>query len=242
MIQELKCSFHTVATNDTQYKEGTFMKAGTKYKLNKKGGKAVFPRMDNAKLKDKKRKLAVDHRSGTRVTLPSAKSPFLPRTNTHHCYSHSTQCNVVVNLIVCHVTQFWYLSTVGHLHHEYHAALDDEHKIVRERDCDEDNVDLMHVMYSVGTSPANIGKFMEEVRKKKGQSGRFLTKSLRNASDKHNDTLTFLKGIDKHWSAAKKSVLICQRKFRFLDLFSFAYPSHTHITFSPDMVFHMWLS
>ena len=29
-IQELNCSFHTVATNDIEYKDGTFMKAGTK--------------------------------------------------------------------------------------------------------------------------------------------------------------------------------------------------------------------
>jgi hypothetical protein len=53
-IQELNCSFHTVATKDIEYKEGTFMKAGTKYKENKRLGKAVFPRMENAKLKDKK--------------------------------------------------------------------------------------------------------------------------------------------------------------------------------------------
>ena len=206
MIQELNCSFRTVATNDTQYKEGTFMKAGTKYEPNKRRGKAVFPRMDTAKLKDKKRKLAVDHRCGTRVTLPGVKSPFLPRTNTHHCYSHSTQCNVVVNLIFSHVTQFWYLSTIGNLHHKYHAALDDEHKTVSERDCDKDNVDLMHVMYSVGTSPAAIGRIMEEVRKRKGQSGMFVPKNLRHAANKHNNTLDYLKGIDKHWSTAKKLI------------------------------------
>ena len=111
-----------------------------------------------------------------------------------------------MNLILSHVTQFWYLSTVGHLHHEYHAALDDEHKTVSERDCDADDVDLMHVMYSVGTSPAAIGKIMEEVRKRKGQSSSFLTKTLQHAADKHNNTLDFLKGIDKHWSTAKKII------------------------------------
>jgi hypothetical protein len=111
-----------------------------------------------------------------------------------------------VNLLFSHVTKCWYLSTVGHLHHRCHAALDDEHKTVSERDCDEDDVDLMHVMYSVGTSSAAIGRIMDEVRKRKAQSGNFLAKTLRNAAVKHNNTLDFLQGIDKHWSTAKKTI------------------------------------
>ena len=42
-IQELICSFHSAATNNTEYKDGTFMKAGTKYELNKVKGKDIFP-------------------------------------------------------------------------------------------------------------------------------------------------------------------------------------------------------
>ena len=206
LVQELNCSFHTIASQDIEYKKGTFMKAGTKYEQNKRLGKNVFPRMDNAKLKDKKRKNAVDHRSGRRVTLPGVKTPYLPRTNTHHCYSHSTQCNVVVNLLFSHVTNCWYLSTVGLLRHRFHAALDDEHQTVRVRDCDDADVDLMHVMHSVGTAPSEIGKIMDEVRKRKGQSGNFQTTTLAAAAIKHNNTLDYLKGIDKHWSTAKKVI------------------------------------
>ena len=64
----------------------------------------------------------------------------------------------------------------------------------------------MEVMYSVGTSPAAIGRIMEEVRKRKGQSGMFVPKNLRHAANKHNNTLDYLKGIDKHWSTAKKLI------------------------------------
>jgi len=180
------------------------MKAGTKFELNKVKSNDLFSRMDNTKLKHKKRKLAVDNRNGTHVIMAGAKAPPKRRTHTHRCYGHDTQCNVLVTLIICHTTRCWYLSTIGNLRHKYHAALDEEHRIVRERDCDEEDIDLMHVMYSVGTPPAHIGKIMEEVRKKKGQRGRFINKNIRNASDKHDDTMNFLKGVDKKWSTAKK--------------------------------------
>ena len=119
---------------------------------------------------------------------------------------HAHQCKVFVNLLLSHKTGYWYLSTLGHLRHEYHTCLADECKSVRERDCDPEDVDLMHVMYSVDTPPATIAKIMEEVRRKKGQTGQFLTKNIRNASSKHKSTMDHLKGIDKHWTTAKKVI------------------------------------
>ena len=77
---------------------------------------------------------------------------------------------------------------------------------MRERDCDPEDVDLMHVMYSVDTPPATIAKIMAEVRRKKGQTGQFLTKNIQNASSKHKSTMDHLKGIDKHWTTAKNVI------------------------------------
>ena len=127
-IQELICSFHAVNSHKTVYKDNTCMKLGTKYETNKVQGKNIFRRMDNPKLKDKKRKLAVDNRSRKRVVSSGAAQPLPKRcTYTHKCRSKNTQCKVVINLIMFHVTNHWYLSTVGDLHHKFHAALDEEH-------------------------------------------------------------------------------------------------------------------
>ena len=41
-IQELTCSFHSLAQNETEYKADTFMKAGTKFELNKVKSNNLF--------------------------------------------------------------------------------------------------------------------------------------------------------------------------------------------------------
>ena len=78
---------------------------------------------------------------------------------THTCRSNN-QCQVVINLITSYVINHLYLSTVGDLHHEFHTALDEEHQTITERDCDKEDIDLMHVMYSVDNSPATIAKIV----------------------------------------------------------------------------------
>ena len=102
--------------------------------------------MDNMKLKDKKRKLAVENCSGTRVVSSGAVQP-LPkrRTHTHKCRSKNTQYEVVINLIMFHVTNHRYLSTVGELPHKLHTALDEEHQTITEKDCDEEDIGLMGI-------------------------------------------------------------------------------------------------
>ena len=181
------------------------MKLGTKYETNKVQGKDIFRRIDNPKLKDKNRKVAVDNCSGKcAVSSGAAQPPPKPRTHTHKCCSKNTQCEVVINLILSHVTNHWYLATVGDLHHKFHTALNEEHQIITENNCDKEDIDLMHVMYSVDTPPATIAKIMSKVRRKKGQSGQFLTKTLKNASVKHDTTIAHLKGINKNWTTAKK--------------------------------------
>ena len=90
----------------------------------------------------------------------SAGSPKTSYTHKHTCHSKNTQCEVVINLIMSHVTNHWYLSTVEDLHHKFHTALDEEHQTITEKDCDEEDIDLMHVMYSVDNSPATIAKIV----------------------------------------------------------------------------------
>ena len=180
------------------------MKAGTKYETNKVTGTDIFPRMDNRKLKNKP---AVDCRSAKRVLVSGAKKPPPKRrTHTISCHSNHTQCQVGINLLMSHITNHWYLSAVGILGHEFHTSLDAEHQHLSERDCDKEDVDLMQVMYSVDIPPATIAKIMSEVRRKKGQSGYFISKTLRNASIKHENTMAHLDGFDKDWKTAEKLI------------------------------------
>ena len=60
---------------------------------------------------------------------------------------------------------------------------------------------------------ATIARIMEEVRKKKEQSGVFLSKNIQNAATKHRETMDCFRGINKHWSSAKNSLPTSLRKF-----------------------------
>ena len=156
------------------------MKAGTKYETNKrKGDNIIFPRMDNPELKNKQRKPTVGCRSGKRVLVSGTKKPP-PKRHTHtiSCHSNHIQCQVVINLIISHATNHWYLSAVGNLGREFHTSLDGEHQHLSKRDCEKEDVDLMQVVYSVDTPPATIAKIMSVVRRKKGhQTGYFISKT-----------------------------------------------------------------
>ena len=81
-IQELIWSFHAANSHKTVYKNNTFMKLGTKYETNKVQGKDIFRRMDNPKLKDKKRKLALDNCSG-KLVVSSGAAQAPPKRRTH---------------------------------------------------------------------------------------------------------------------------------------------------------------
>ena len=80
------------------------------------------------------------------MLLHLGQSHVIYRVHTHHCHSHSLQCKVYVTLLLSHKTGYQYLSSVGELHREYHTELDEVHKIVTEKDCDKDDVTLMHIM------------------------------------------------------------------------------------------------
>ena len=136
--------------------------------------------MDNSKLKDKKHKLVVDNCSGKRDLAPGAKPPAKRRTPTHQCHSNETQFQVLINLIMSHITKHWYLSSVGKLYHEFHTALDEEHqKIARESATKTISISCTSCKVLILCPPPLQKSSL------KGQSGQFLAKPLNIASVKH---------------------------------------------------------
>ena len=184
------------------------MKVGTKMETNKVVSTPLFPRMDNPKLRRKRTpRPAVDHRSGTRVLAKGVNQPQKARrTHIHGARKKHEKCDVHFVLLLSHATSHWYLLDDGCVDHEYHCEEHEEHKFLKKRDHDEHEVDLMEVMYDADVNPKTIGIVMEAVRKKKGKTGQYLSKSIQNASAKYREEMQILQGMSKDWSVARKCI------------------------------------
>ena len=79
-------------------------------------------------------------------------------------------------------------------------------EIVSPSKIENDDRDLMQVMYEIKVQPAIISCVMKKVRTKKGRRGRLLTKTIANAKRKHRTEMNLLLGISPDWSVAQKTI------------------------------------
>ena len=113
------CSFSKILSKNTLYRDECFMKIGTPVEPTKVRGSTTFDRIGHAKLKRKKKKKHTVHNtSGKRhIHIDDPSACLLPSTNAHSVTCASIKCTVGLTILMCVITNHWFLSNKGNLDH-----------------------------------------------------------------------------------------------------------------------------
>ena len=204
----LVCSFSKKLSKNTLYRDECFMKFGVPVEPRKVRETSTFKRLDNAKLKRKKKnKQTVDNRGGKR--RPHVEDPTvrkLPRIHAHCATYYSGKCSVSVSLVMCACSGHWYLSSKGNLNHILHVQKHAVYESITTKDLDVSEINLMNILFREEMNPSVIGRVMECLREQKGQRGRFRSKNVSNAANRHRAAIDLAMGIEKDWKTAQRTI------------------------------------
>lgn len=134
---------------------------------------------------------------------------------------------------------YWYLSSVGNLHHNDHTFIPREAEIVKESDVSEKGKSLMEAMYMAGIENSKIAEVMSNFPDGGGYMKEFMRKTAENMCAKMKKADELLRGVTAEMSTAEKAIKYLERYvyiFSFnvhlvqINNLNFSHLVHAHIT------------
>jgi len=140
----------------------------------------------------------------------SDNQPEFRRTNSSRAFSTDQRCKMSISVFMDH-NGFWYLSTVGNLHHNDHTFIPRDAEIVKEADVSEKGKTLMQAMHMAGIENSKIADVMSNIPDGGGYMKEFMRKTAENMCTKMKTANDLLQGVTADMSTAEKAIKYCER-------------------------------
>ena len=75
-----------------------------------------------------------------------------------------------------------------------------------ESNLNNEEVDLMKILYNNGVGVASMGKIMTSLSKKRNVKGLYFTQTVRNMTVRLQSTMNHVSDIDPKWTVAQKTI------------------------------------
>jgi hypothetical protein len=199
----LRCDHYRVpdARWGAVFEGKNFSKSGSTVELNKqRGSSSAFKRMPDYKLRNKS-----PLELSPKVTV-NEKNKATRRTSGSVAVSQETRCKMCIRLTRYHTSGCWYLATGSNVDHKFHLPIRPEVTKLSECNLNNEEVDLMKLLYNNGVGVASMGKIMTSLSKKRNVKGLFLTQTVRNMTARLQSTMNHVSGIDPKWTVAQKTI------------------------------------
>ena len=235
---ELRCQHYYLKPNKTktdnsndEKPDGKLKKLFTREGLTnvfiKKGSRNVnaFGRMKYAKLKSKKKKKQASNQkvqSDKYYALNRRTGGVKAEHPQFRCHAHYRICMILS-------TGYFYLLTSSCADHVYHHPEEPETAKMNATDLDEENMELLKILYNGGLPNRSIASIMTQVLKQDGQKGSFLTETVKNITESLQKDIDKARGIDPDFSVAKRTITALHRYAFFICVLYTYYLLNSHL-------------
>ena len=201
--------------NQLNFKDGSFTKNGVKGVTvkQKKGTKDnnLFHRLSNSKLKPVKKgnkaKKISDRRGQKTVSDKDKKQPSTKnRTLGGRAPTKDKRCFMNVRIDMSLFDGSWYFNSSSNFNHSYHGEDDPDISLLNESDLNDQQSNMMRLMFEQGIKDQTIANIMSSVLNKDGKPGEFLASTIRNINEKTQKAMDAIAGISADYSIAQKTM------------------------------------